>query len=470
MIPPPDCDLRQPQLIVPSEHCEIHMSGIGGTGVITVNQILAIAAKLDGCNAKVMDQFGGSQKAGPVVSHLKIAREEIVGSAAISPGEADALLIFDLLTATEPKNLRRANAVKTVAIVSTDRVPTGKMIIDPTVSFPEMDSLRNAVDANTRAAENVYFDAQSTAEALLDDYMATNLFVVGAAYQRGVIPIRASCIEEAIRLNGVAVPMNLAAFQWGRIAVARPELVEAALKGEQLAVAGEALLDEKADVSDLVSWASPQLRTIVSPRASDLVSYQDRQYAEAYVRFLRHVVDDAPNELRDGGFVEAVAISLYKLMAYKDEYEVARLHLRSSARDRIRRQFGPNAKVKWNLQPPVLRALGMERKIVVGRWFTPAFVALRSMRHVRGSRADLFGVTSMRRLERELIAEYRDAIDQVLETFLPERADEAIQIAELPDMVRGYESVKETNVLRYRAELGRLLKSVSTPRGDLVAS
>jgi indolepyruvate ferredoxin oxidoreductase len=215
-LPPLDDVLPEPVLKVPADGFAVHMMGIGGTGVVTVSQILGTAALLDGKHVRGLDQTGLSQKGGPVVSDLKIASQPLLIANKISAGGSDLYLGFDLLVATDPMNLDKAESGRTIAVVSTSKIPTGQMVVDTTVQFPELGSALLNVDRVTRKDENVYLDAQAMAEGLFNDHMATNPLLIGAAYQAGALPLSATSIERAIRLNGVSVDMNLLAFRWGR--------------------------------------------------------------------------------------------------------------------------------------------------------------------------------------------------------------------------------------------------------------
>jgi indolepyruvate ferredoxin oxidoreductase len=445
----PDVALETPKPLCSPDDFEIHMSGVGGTGVVTVNQILGVAAAASGRSVRLLDQFGSSQKAGAVSSHIKISTSPIDRAPTVADGGADAMLIFDVLGATEPANLAKADPAKTVAIVSTDRVPTGAMVVNPKLSFPKLPLFAKVIDANTVADRNLYVDAKQAAETLLGNHLATNLFVVGVAYQRGVIPLPIEAIEHAIRLNGVAIEMNLAAFRWGRIAVAAPDLLAAALEGPK---------QEPAPVPhhpQLTGWADGELRRLLDIRVNELIAFQNRAYAERYVADVRRV-HEREQAVGTEGVAEAVAVGLYKLMAYKDEYEIARLHLLDAERARVTEQFGPGAKVYWKLHPPFLRALGMQRKLTLGPWFAPVFRALRAMRRLRGTPLDVFGYAKVRRVERALIAEYRGVIDEIVERLAPETGRVAAEVAALPDMVRGYEEIKLGNVAEYHGRLAEL--------------
>jgi indolepyruvate ferredoxin oxidoreductase len=456
----PDVSLPEPVPIVPPDHFELHMSGIGGTGVITVNQILGTAAAIAGRSVRALDQFGGSQKAGAVTSHLKVSTSPIERASTIGQGGADALLVFDLLVATETANLAKADPDRTVAVVSTNRVPTGTMVVNPRLELPEVPVFARAMDANTRAVDNVYTDAQRIAEALLANHLATNLYLTGIAFEKGLLPLPSEAIEHAIRLNGVAVEMNLAAFRWGRITLARPDLLAKALAEVAPAPAGFRPSDA---VTELIAWAGEELRPDLERRVSDLVEYQDLDYARSYAQLVQRVAV-AEAAVADGStdLARAVAHGLHKLMAYKDEYEVARLHLLSAEEAKVDELFGPDAKVYWNLHPPILRALGYHKKIAFGPWFKPVFRMLRRMRRLRGTRLDVFGYAKVRRVERRLVVEYRASIEKTIETLDGATLSAATKLAELPDLVRGYEEVKLANVAEYEARRAELLRELES--------
>jgi len=466
----PDVEIPLPEFVTSSEHFQLHLSGIGGTGVITVNQILGTAAAMEGHFVRALDQFGGSQKAGGVTSHLKVSSKPVDLGGEIAEGSADTLLIFDVLVATERANLAKASSHKTRAVVSTDRVATGRMIVDPTLDFPAITTFARAIDANTVANQNVYVDAQGLAERLLDNHLATNLLLTGVAFQRGLIPISHERLEEAIRLNGVAVEMNIAAFRWGRLLVARPDLLDAATAPTP----GEVQEIEEAEPAtgwwnaEIDAWADGELARLLGVRAGELTEYQNAGYAHAYLDYVRQVAAaEARVDSQSTAIAEATAFALHKLMAYKDEYEVARLHLTSATRTEIAEEFGPDAKVYWHLHPPLLRSLGMQRKLVLGPWFAPVFKTLAGMRRVRNTPLDIFGRTGIRRLERELIDEYRDTLRSALDELNEDNLAVVAEIAALPDMIRGYEEIKTDNVEAYRRRRDELFARLSGEVGQL---
>ncbi|HEX2173889.1 MAG TPA: indolepyruvate ferredoxin oxidoreductase family protein [Dehalococcoidia bacterium] len=464
--------LPEPELAVPADGFTLHMMGIGGTGVVTVNQILGTAAVIDGKHVRGLDQTGLSQKGGPVVSDLKIFSNGAEVSNKAATGAADLYLGFDLLVAARPADLDKADPDRTIAVVSTSRVPTGQMVADVGTTFPEIGRVRQTIDQVTRRDRNVYLDAQALSEALFGDHLATNLLLLGAAYQAGTLPISAASIEEAIRLNGVAVDMNLAAFNWGRMVVADPDRVQEVIAAAHPKPAGPRVPSEAARrLIDSAGVTGEALR-LLEIRVPDLIDYQNIAYARRYVDFVRHVaaVERAKAPGRTA-ITEAVAFSLYKLMAYKDEFEVARLHLDPEIRRQIADTFGDNVRIQWHLQPPILEKLGRHRKTRFGGWFKPGFVGLKAMKHLRGTPLDPFGKTEIRRLERALIEEYRHLVETALEKLTPANYATVVEIARLGDLIRGYDHIKKANVQRYRARADQLLAQLdepATPGGDLV--
>ncbi|HYH59905.1 MAG TPA: indolepyruvate ferredoxin oxidoreductase family protein [Thermoleophilaceae bacterium] len=427
----PPSDMPDPPRLFDPEEFTLRMMGIGGTGVVTISQVIGVAALLDGLHVAELDQTGLSQKGGPVTSDMRISREPREGSNRVSTASADLYLGFDVLGASSPKNLVVADPDRTVAVVSTAAVPTGGMVIDPTREFPVVDDQIRTIATFTRRELNVYLDAQLLAEKILGDHMPANMLALGAAWQRGALPLSRAAIERAIHLNGAAVEKNLAAFAWGRACVAAPEAVAA-------------LVDPP---------APPRvegLDGILEIRAPDLAEYQNDAYAGEYEAFVRDVAAVEDERVPGSTAVaESVARHLYKLMAYKDEYEVARLHLAALPEE---------GRFWFHLHPPVLRALGMKRKLKLGRWFVPVLRMLRSMRRLRGTPLDPFGLARVRRTERALIGEYEGLVASAVSALTPESHETAVELAELPDVIRGYEDIKLAGVERFRERAGVLLE------------
>jgi indolepyruvate ferredoxin oxidoreductase len=445
-----DQTLPAPPFNVP-EDANIFMMGIGGTGVVTVNQILGTAALLDGKHVRGLDQTGLSQKGGPVVSHLKIFEHATESSNKVSAGSADCYIGFDVLVATTPQNLDHARPDRTIAVVSTSQVPTGAMVTSTTVEFPEANGLITSIDRVTRKDENVYLDALGLAETLFDDHMAANMIVLGAAWQAGAIPVSADAIEDAIKLNGVSVQMNTHAFRAGRLLVADPAWVQTVTRQRLGAVASTPELSKEARaLVDRVD-ATEELRRLLEIRVPELIAYQSAAYASEYVGFVRRVREAeaaaVPGETR---LSEAVARYLFKLMAYKDEYEVARLHLKTDIARALEAEFPGGVTLQYNLHPPIFRALGLKRKIKLGTWFERCFRTLAAMKTLRGTWIDPFGFAAVRRVERQLPGEYRGFVDKALVGLSPESYERAVKLASLPDVIRGYEDIKLENVQRFR--------------------
>jgi indolepyruvate ferredoxin oxidoreductase len=429
--------LAAPTVQDPGDGFMIRMPGIGGTGVVTVSQIIGTAAMLDGYQVRGLDQTGLSQKAGPVVSDVCISRSELQGSNKAAAGGVDVLLAFDMLGAATDAQLGGASSERTVVIGSASSTPTGKMVLNPSVAYPELADLERRLDARSKAELNRYAPVAELVAGLFGDTTTANVFLLGVAHQAGVLPLSSSNIERAIELNGVAVERNLAALAWGRQWVIDPDAVVAAAGLTAASSPGASLADP------------------VAMRAADLVAYQSARYSREYLNRIE--------ALRSAGgsteVVAAFALNLHKLMAYKDEYEVARLLLAPEARAAAEAIGGPGARVRWQLHPPMLRALGMKNKLTLGRWATPLLLALRAGRRLRGTPLDFAGWTHLRRIERSLAHDYTKTMMTLVSAGAsPELI---VEVAGLPDMVRGYESIKLANVQAYRSRLAELIASAS---------
>jgi indolepyruvate ferredoxin oxidoreductase len=455
--PPP---LPEPDMLVDDTDYVVRMIGIGGTGVVTVSQILSMAAHVEGKHTSGLDQTGLSQKGGPVISDIRISRDEITGSNKASTARVDLYLGFDLLGAANPKNLQTADPKRTIAVVSTSVVPTGKMVVDVDSRFPEIADALDAIDAQTRGKDlNVFIDAQALSERLFDDHLPANTVALGAACQRGAIPVSPQAIEEAIRLNGAGVEKNLAAFRWGRACVAVPDAV-AALEVGAVAEGQEFVLPEKAAkiVEGIGVTAGSELERVLGVRVTELIAYQNAKYAQRYADFVR---DEALPHGED--IAEVVARELYNFMAYKDEYEVARLHLLDLERLKRDEAFGKGAKVWFMLHPPLLRALGMKKKLKLGRWFVPFFKMLRASKGLRGHWYDPFTHNEVRRCERKLIGEYETLVRDTLAALDDRNRKIVVEMLCASDLVRGYEDIKLRNVERWHARLEELRPGLADP-------
>ena len=433
----------------------IRMPGIGGTGVVTASQILQMAAHLDGRFAAGLEQVGLAQKGGPVVSDVRIAKQPLDGILRASTGTADVLIGMDLVGAAAEANLAVTRAGHTVAVINTSLVPTAAMVTNKVVLPGSTDDALERIASATRPDAALHVDAQRISEALFGDHLPANVLLLGAAYQHGVLPVSLEAVEAAIRLNGAAVESTLTAFRWGRAAAIDHAAVLAAITAPARATVEIDAATTRAVAGD------GDLADVLATRIADLTGYQDAEYAGRYAEEVRRVTALATDRAGDAAGTrigDAYARGLHRLMAYKDEYEVARLHLDPAEVARRDTEFGPDARTSVLLHPPVLRALGMERKIKLGgRLAGPAFRALRAARHLRGTPLDVFGAAGVRRVERSLVGEYQRAVREACEALGPDTVDRVVEVAGAADLVRGYEEVKLANVERFRERVGELL-------------
>lgn len=442
-------DLPAPDVLVDRDDVTVRLTGIGGTGVITVSQVLGTAAMLAGLHVRGLDQTGLSQKAGPVVSDLRITRDETAVSNHANASGVDCLLAFDLLVGASDANLAGVRADRTVVVASTDAVPTGQMVTHPDIAPPSAAVLVERVGQVSRSEDNRFLDAAGLADGLLGSTTTANILLLGAAVQAGAIPVPADAIEQAITLNGVAVDTNLAAFRWGRAWIRDAASVERA--------------------AGLTRPAGPEsFDDLVERLAADLVGYQSEAYADRF----RAVVGAARDAERGCGvastrYSETVARNLHKLMAYKDEYEVARLLLGDEARTGYESVGGADTTVTYHLHPPMLRAIGLERKLKLQRSAVPVLRALRASKRLRGTPADPFRWAEVRRVERAMIPEYVDAIAALNRRLSAGTYDESVEIASLPDQVRGYEDIKLRRAATYRSELADRVRKLSVRPGTV---
>ncbi|WP_331773064.1 indolepyruvate ferredoxin oxidoreductase family protein (plasmid) [Embleya sp. NBC_00888] len=466
--PPAPTDLPDPGRGPLTGHHTTRILGIGGSGVVTLSQILATAASLAGRTVATLDQTGLAQKGGAVVSDVKIGQPAGPVASKAAAEEVDLYLGADLLVAADPRNLTATHRTRTRAVVSTTRIPTGRMATDVTASYPDPEPLIADIRRSTRAPDAVFTDARALSRALFGDDQFANLFLTGIAYQLGELPIPASAIEQAVELNGVRVQENTHAFRWGRQYVADRTAFDRTLPSSAdptpvvpsaavLRIAGRVALDD-----------DPQVAALVVDRVAELVAYQSERYAQRYADLV-HRVREREQVVHPGStaLTASVARYLHKLMAYKDEYEVARLALLPELTAAVEAEFGPGARYQYRLHPPTLRALGMKRKIRLGRWFRPVFAVLAAHRFLRGTRLDPFGHAEVRRVERRLIEEYAVLVDQVLAGLDGSNLESALALTEAPDVIRGYEHVKLANVERYRKRTAELLAAYT--RGEVTA-
>jgi indolepyruvate ferredoxin oxidoreductase len=428
----------------------IFLAGIGGTGIVTVNQVLGMAALRAGLHVDGLDQTGLSQKAGPVTSHLRLSTAPSPSNR-ITPGDADCVLAFDLLTAADAANLNFGSPDRTTTIASTSKTPTGEMIYDGTVAYPAADDLLERIRG--RAHEVIAFDALQAAQALFGDTAAANFVVVGCAYQAGALPIPATAIEEAIALNGVAVRVNQAAFHWGRVAAADPAAFRSASAPKVAVRRSDTVVPAHLLAASALAGDT---RRIVERCAAHLVAYQGEQTAARYIAAVGAVWERERSLTDRVDFSSAVATNLHKLMAYKDEYEVARMLTDPAFVESLHTEVPEGAKTTYLLHPPTLKALGRNKKIGFGPRSHGVLRALAKGKVLRGTPFDPFGYMHVRRVERRLLAHYRAMVGQLTAELTVESLDAAVAAASAPDVVRGYEDVKLRNVAAYIARLDEL--------------
>ncbi len=419
------------------------LAGIGGTGVITVSAILAQAALIDGLALVTLDQTGLAQKNGSVVSHIRLARDAgQLNAVRIGPGESDLVLGFDIVVAASKNVLASFAPNRTRAVIDDHFAPTASFVKDTTIDFRQeatLKSLRRA--AGETAVETVA--ATTLAGALLGDAIAANMFLLGHAWQCGLVPIGLAAIDRAIELNGTGIAMNRAAFGWGRRSAVEPAAVTAAA-----GIAPEASVAET-------------LEAIVASRTAFLTAYQNAAYAERY-QDLVDFAHAAEMRLRGRlGFAEAVARNAFKLMAYKDEYEVARLHRDKSFAEKLSAQFEGDFTIRHHLAPPMIsrtdKRTGHPAKIAFGGWIRPVFAVLERLKFLRGTALDPFGRTPERRMERQLIEDYFDLVVDLGTGLDAANHALAVELAGLPDMIRGFGHVKLAAVARFEKRRAELL-------------
>lgn len=431
----------------------ILVTGIGGTGVLTIGALVGMAAHIEGKGVSVLDMTGVSQKNGAVTSHIRLARSpEAIHSQAIATGEADLVLGCDMLVTGSPDAISKTRPGRTVAVVNTNEQPTGNFAKDPDWQFP-VEAVRSLI-AESVGNQTHFLDATRLATVLMGDSIATNLLMLGYAYQLGLVPISADAILKAIELNHVAIEANKQAFLWGRRAA-----IDLA-KVERAALAGRAV----------VLHMPQSVETLIKRRVAFLTEYQSASYAGKYEHFVRQV-QAAERALNAGDeLTRAVAENLYKLMAYKDEYEVARLYTSGEFRRKLEETFEGNLDLEFHLAPPFFAkrdAAGHLIKRRFGGWVYYAFHGIAKLKFLRGTRLDPFGRTAERRTERQLIADYQRDMNQLLGRLSIERLPQIIEFAQLPEHMRGFGHVKEANVqktlARWRQLKDQILQSPPAP-------
>ena len=443
--------LPDPKLPAIDQTYNIIVTGVGGTGVVTIGGILGMAAHLEGRGVGVLDMAGLAQKGGAVFSYMRIGENpEAIHAIRVAAGRADLILGGDIVVAGTRKILAAVKHGATQMVVNTAEFMPGEFTRNADFSLPS-ERLKRTIVADAGADKTHFINASGIAAALFGQSIGANMFMVGYAYQLGAIPLSAAAIEQAIALNGEAVAMNRAAFHWGRRAVVDRAAVE------NLAKPATAIASDARRLSE-------SFEETVERRVKFLTAYQDSAYAARYRAVVGKV--KAAEAARAPGhceLTETVARYLFKLMAYKDEYEVARLYTDGAFLKQVETEFdGDNLRFEFHLAPPLLarrdKTTGLPRKMSFGPWILPAFRLLAKLKGLRGTPFDPFGRSLERRTERKLIGDYEAMLDEVLAGLTPDNHHIAVALAAIPEKIRGFGHVKQQHLTAAKADEAALIE------------
>ena len=460
-------DLAQPWNIL--------VTGIGGTGVVTIGALIGMAAHLEGKGATVLDQTGLAQKGGAVTCHLRIARApEDIHAVRIAAGEADLVLGCDMVVVNDYWALSKIRAGRSRVVLNTYEAMPGTFTTRPDMQFPAQQivaAVRTALDGG--APELV--DATTLATALLGDSIASNLFMLGYAWQKGWVPLSLDSLMRAVELNAAAIEMNKAAFNWGRLGAHDIAQVRAAAGQSSLppqAGGAEGGRGQPLPLDD--SALSTTLDERITRRIAFLTDYQNAAYAAKYKSLVDKVrTTEQAKAAGASTLTEAVARYAFKLMAYKDEYEVARLYTSGDFEKRVRDSFDGGYKIHFHLAPPLLARRDSEgrlRKGEYGPWVFTAFKLLAKLRGLRGGTFDVFGYSAERRQERQLVDDYFRTVDELLAGLTRDNQALAVEIASIPEHIRGYGHVKDEHYVKAKARWEELMMAWRNPQQKRVAA
>ena len=448
-------DLPNPVLNPLAKPYHVIITGIGGTGVVTIGALLGMAAHIEGLGVLVLDMTGIAQKGGAVTSHVKFAQTPSeLFAARIATRQADAVIGCDLMVAAAKETLSTLEPKHTQIVVNTDVSPTGVFTQDPdwqaspTALLAKLSEHALAVDA---------INASALATALLGNTVATNVFMMGFAWQKGLVPLQEASIMRAIEINGASVEMNKAAFAWGRQASLDLKLVQS--------VAG---LDTRDNIITL-PHVTPALESLITDRTQRLTDYQNAEYANQYEQFVRAIAATEKKHTYGDRFAREVGVSLYKLMAYKDEYEVGRLFTESGFYDRIAKQFEPGYTLQFHLAPPLLSKRDNQGHLIkkaFGPWVIHAYRFLAKLKFLRGSVFDVFGYSTERKEERAAIEHFKALMLKIASQLNEANFATALELARLPQKVRGFGHVKERNAREAHETETRLLASLQAKQPE----
>ncbi|MEK9662549.1 MAG: DUF6537 domain-containing protein, partial [Alphaproteobacteria bacterium] len=450
-----DSKLTEPALPDLDEPFGILVTGIGGTGVVTIGALLGTAAHIEGRGVSVLDMAGLAQKGGAVVSHIRIGRTpEDIHAVRIAAGSADTLIGCDLMVAASPDVMAKLAPGRSRAVLNSHETITGDFTRNPDMSFMghEMAEILRVAVGDDQAR---FVEASRLATTLLGDSIATNLFMLGFAWQQGMVPLSSEALMHAIELNGVAVDFNKDAFLWGR---------RAAVDAEAVARIAEPAVPLRLREHETAT----SLEDIVAQRIRYLTAYQDEAYARRYKDMVVRVQRAEAERARDtSGLAETVARYYFKLLAYKDEYEVARLYTDGAFLKAVRDQFEGDYALKFHLAPPLVAkrdpATGHLQKRAFGPWLLKAFGLLAGLKRLRGTPFDIFGYTEERKQERQLIADYEAVIAELLAGLSADNHALAVAIAAVPEHIRGFGHIKLSHIEKAKTEEAALLRAFRDP-------
>ncbi len=443
-------DLPDPVLPEIDGTYDVVVTGVGGTGVVTIGALIGMAAHLEGKGCGIIDMAGLAQKGGAVLTHLKLAEKpDDISAIRVSAGAADLVLGCDIVVVGSKKVLAAVQPGVTEVVLNTHAAYPSDFARNADFSLP-MERLKRAIRSQAGQGHVHSIDATGLATSLMGDAILGNIFMLGFACQHGQLPLSPEALERAIELNGVAVKQNLAAFRWGRYAAIDPQAVEDAV--------------EPARGTDPVHELSTSLEDVIERRVKHLTGYQNAAYAERYRGLVERVrMAEEAAKPGEAALSEAVARNLAKLMAYKDEYEVARLYTDGTFRKALAETFEGKYKLTFHLAPPLLNktdpATGRPAKTAYGPWMMRAFGVLAALKGLRGTWFDIFGRSEERKTERALIGDYEALVDEIIGKLNADNHATAVALAAIPEKIRGYGPVKERNLETAKAEEAALLET-----------
>lgn len=446
-------ELPQPDIAAITETpWNIVVTGVGGTGVLTVAALVAMAAHIEGKGCATMNQTGLAQKFGAVVSHVRVGvNQTAINAVRIPAGDADLLLGCDLVVAAGNEAIAKVHVDRSHAVINADASMTADFLSDPNAQMPT-DTMQALISSEVGADKANFVDATKLATGLMGDSIASNMFLLGFAMQKGLVPVSLGALEAAIRLNGVAVEFNLESLTWGRrAAIDLPKVRKAA-----------GHIVESEPIHDLAE--------LIQDRVARLTDYQSEGYAEQYRRQIEAIAKQEADRGLGDGFTKAVARSLYKLMAYKDEYEVARLYTNGSFEKQLAATFSGPVSLNFHLAPPLFARLdkftGLPRKTKFPALMLALFRWLAPLRFLRGTIFDPFGYQAERQEERATRDDWQTLLNEVATALTAENHEAAIRLAELPMQIRGYGHVKHANLQKVNQRRDQLLREI---RGEIIA-